>query len=136
MKHIKLFESFDNIEEDIRNIFQELVDDGIIRIVFNTETYKSEGREYLFIFVRSTKSDSPLYWDDVKDYFLRIKVYLGDKFDRFRIRKHPKYREDIDKNEDTEPDYVNINIDENTNIEYGLWSVVIEYTYKNKRSLY
>lgn len=132
MKHIKLFESFDNIEEDIRSIFQELVDDGIInKVVFLEVNNFHEVSNKINFFIRTSNPTVPIYWKDIKDYVIRVKDYLGYKFDACIIRKHPKYREDIDKNEDTEPEYVNINIDEETNIEYGLWSVTIRYTYKN-----
>jgi hypothetical protein len=77
--------------------------------------------------IRTKQADVPLYWNDLSDYVLRIIDYLGDRFAITRIRKHPNYRMDRTSNINTESDYIDINIDENTNIDFGLWSIAIKW---------
>lgn len=124
------------IHHDIIDIIQELIDSGKIRYGFNDESRKGN-----FFMIRTSSADKPLYWDEISDYVIRIIQYLKGKNIIFKVRKHPKYREDINLNKDTEPNYIELEINiakngfdysiKNTNtneyidIDYGLWGVVI-----------
>lgn len=128
MKYIKtyvIFESslvFNQTKIDIEDIIQELIDSNKIRFGFNETSQKGN-----FLMIRTKQADIPLYWDDISDYVLRVIDYLGDRIASVRIRKHPNYREDRLDNINTEPDYIDITIDENTNIDFGLWSIAIKW---------
>jgi len=109
-------------QSDIYDIIQELIDTNKIRFGFNEPHQKGN-----FLMIRTRKADVPLYWNDISDYVLRVIDYLGDRFAITRIRKHPNYRKDRTSNINTEPDYIDIDIDENTNIDFGLWSIAIKW---------
>lgn len=113
---------YNNTQQDIYDIIQELIDDGKIRFGFNEPNQKGD-----FLMIRTKEADIPLYWNDISDYVLRVIDYLGDRFASFRIRKHPNYREDRVGNVNTEPDYIDVDVNEETNIEFGLWSVGIKW---------
>jgi hypothetical protein len=114
--------SYQETKSDIEDIIQELIDTNKIRFGFNEPHQKGN-----FLMIRTKQADVPLYWNDLSDYVLRIIDYLGDRFAIARIRKHPDYRKDRTSNINTEPDYIDINIDENTNIDFGLWSIAIKW---------
>lgn len=113
---------YQETKNDIELIIQELIDTNKIRFGFN-EPHQS-GK---FLIIRTKKADVPLYWDDISEYVLRINRYLGDRFVNARIKKHPNYREDRSSNINTEPDYLDIDIDEDIDIDFGLWSIVIKW---------
>ena len=117
MKRIKSYAIFEsnNEQNDIRDILLELIDSNKIRFGFNDDNKKGK-----WVMIRTKEADKPLYWEDISDYILRIIDYLGDRYIVCRIRKHPNYREDIN----TDPD---LDINEDTNIDYGLWSVAIKW---------
>jgi hypothetical protein len=114
--------NLDVITQDIYDIIEELIDTNKIRFGFNEPHQKSK-----FLMIRTKRADVPLYWRDISDYVLRVIDYLGDKFAIARIRKHPNYRKDRSSNINTEPEYIDIDIDENTDIDFGLWSIAIKW---------
>jgi len=133
MKNLKTFKIFEsginfreklsNIEEDIKDILLELIDSGEVRVVFN-DPYRNNK----YVMLRTSQSDKSIYWDDVQEYVDRIVDYLGDNFTQIKIRKHPNYIEDKNRNINTEPDWIEVNLDEdNSDINYGLWSVIIKF---------
>jgi hypothetical protein len=111
---------YDETQDNIRDIIQELIDTDKVRFGFNSH----KGN---FLLIRTKQADIPLYWNDISDYVLRVIDYLGDRFASFRIRKHPNYREDRFSDINTEPDYIDVDVNEETNIEFGLWSIVIKW---------
>lgn len=119
-----IYENFkyNDTQQDIHDIIQELIDEDKIRFGFNGPSQKGN-----FLRIRTKQADIPLYWDDISDYVLRLIDYLGDRIASVRIRKHPNYREDRLDNINTEPGYIDITIDENTNIDFGLWSIAIKW---------
>lgn len=130
LKSFKIFESginfrekLSNIEEDIKDILLELIDSGKVRVGFN-DPYRNNK----YVMIRTSQSDKAIYWDDVQEYVDRIVDYLGDNFVQLKVRKHPNYREDRNKNINTEPDWIEVNTDDdNSDIDYGLWSVIIKF---------
>ena len=133
MKNLKTFKIFEsginfreklsNIEEDIKDILLELIDSGEVRVGFN-DPYRNNK----FVMLRTSQADKAIYWEDLSEYVNRIVDYLGDNFTQIKIRKHPNYREDKNRNINTEPDWIEINLDEdNSDINYGLWSVIIKF---------
>lgn len=124
MKRIKSYAIFESTNEqnDIRDILLELIDSNKIRFGFNDDNKKGK-----WVMIRTKEADKPLYWEDISDYILRIIDYLGDRYIICRIRKHPNYREDRHSNINTDFDYIDLDINEDTNINYGLWSVAIKW---------
>lgn len=130
MKNLKTFNLFESIynpvtsiEQDIKDILLELIDSGIVRVAFN-----DEHRNNKFVMIRTSQADKAIYWADVQEYVYRIIDYLGDNFAQLKVRKHPNYREDRDRNINTEPDWIELNPDvDNSDIDYGLWSVIIKF---------
>jgi hypothetical protein len=113
---------YQETKSDIEDIIQELIDSDKIRFAFNEPHQKGN-----FLMIRTKKADVPLYWDDISDYVLRVVDYLGNRLAIVRIRKHPNYRKDRTSNINTESDYIDINIDENIDIDFGLWSIAIKW---------
>lgn len=111
---------YDETQDSIRDIIQELIDSNTVRFGFNIH----KGN---FLMIRTKQSDIPLYWNDISDYVLRVIDYLADRFSIVRIRKHPSYRQDRFSDISTEPDYIDVDVNEETNIEFGLWSIVIKW---------
>lgn len=129
MKHINKYSKFKSYNEskyndtqiEIIDIIQELIDDQKIRFGFND--HRQSGN---FFMLRTKTADKPLYWNDISEYILRVIHYLGDKIFSVRIRKHPNYREVLSVFP-SEPNYIDITVDENTKIDFGLWSIVIRW---------
>jgi (p)ppGpp synthase/HD superfamily hydrolase len=122
----EMFENSDNLyqetKNDIHDIILELIDTNKIRFGFNEPHQLGK-----FLMIRTKRADVPLYWSDISEYVLRVIDYLGDRFAIARIKKHPNYRKDRSSNINTEPDYMDIDIDENTDIDFGLWSIAIKW---------
>lgn len=126
MKYIKLYEAFilnnnssfddedidDEVEKTLRDICLELEDLGY-NIIINVEV----GINSLVI-NNGLGFDSPtMDWEDIKEYLLRVKDYLGNKYIGFSCFTLKSYWDVTELNEKTQLKY--------------LKSVAIEY--RNKR---
>ena len=109
MKYLKKFnESLSTVEQDIVEICYDITDyDGFI-VGFNKGSEKD-----LFIRRAGEPTDPPIFnFNEIKEVCLRLKDYLGDRYDRFTYRdfdasnnhkligNHKLHK--IDLNEDTE----------------------------------
>lgn len=130
MKHIKTYKIFESTELDLRDILLELQDMGY-KVIHNDDVLlaytgkPTEGVTTKAIWVKDnyvTPSKSVgLPWSELKEYALRIKDYLGDKYLSFMWR-------DIAYNQaPRENPYRTVELNENTEINDTVWSFVIKY---------
>lgn len=101
-KDTKIFELSENEDNDIFDICQELIDIGWQVII---------GEKQTGIVVRNFKH--PLRWSEIRDYALRLKDYLGDKFKSINVTVIPRIS---DTNYSV---YTEIKLSENTEIFYS-----------------
>jgi hypothetical protein len=119
--HYKIFES---TELDLREILLELQDLGY-RVIHDDDillAVTGESGNVKAIVVRDNTNPSDwieLPWSELKEYALRIKDYLGDKFLSFQWRK-------IIGGMGENP-YKTIELNDDTEINDRIWSFVIKY---------
>ena len=136
MKHIKTYGKFTDVhykvfestELDLKDILLELKDMGY-RVIYD-DGYRINGEpgNVKAIIVRDVMRPSDwieLPWSELKEYALRIKDYLGDKYLSFQWRKV------ISDNPGTIGDnpYKTIELNEETEINDRVWSFVIKYKF-------
>ena len=137
MKYLKSYKLFESTEQDLKDILLELKDMGY-RIIYEDDVVLSPSFQRLkgavtgepgnvkAIVVRDVMKPSEwieLPWSELKEYALRIKDYLGDKYLSFMWRKV------ISDNPGTLGDnpYKTIELNEETEINDRVWSFVIKY---------
>jgi hypothetical protein len=131
MKHLKTYKLFESTELDLKDILLELKDMGY-RVLYNDDitdgrlTGEPESGDIKAIIVRDVMRPSDwieLPWSELKEYALRIKDYLGDKYLSFMWRKI------LSDNPGTLGDnpYKTIELNEETEINDRVWSFVIKY---------
>jgi hypothetical protein len=121
-------ESVESTEQDLKDILLELKDMGY-RIIYEDDVkgaVTGEPGNVKAIIVRDVMRPSDwieLPWSELKEYALRIKDYLGDKYLSFMWRKV------ISDNSGTLGDnpYKTIELNEETEINDRVWSFVIKY---------
>jgi hypothetical protein len=121
-------ESVESTEQDLKDILLELKDMGY-RIIYEDDVkgaVTGEPGNVKAIVVRDVMRPSEwveLPWSELKEYALRIKDYLGDKYLSFMWRKV------ISDNPGTLGDnpYKTIELNEMTEINDRVWSFVIKY---------
>lgn len=121
-------ESIESTEQDLKDILLELKDMGY-RIIYEDDVkgaVTGEPGNVKAIIVRDVMRPSDwieLPWSELKEYALRIKDYLGDKYLSFMWRKV------ISDNGGTIGDnpYKTIELNEETEINDRVWSFVIKY---------
>jgi hypothetical protein len=124
MKYLKKFESMTSTEQDLRDILIELKDMGY-RVLHSDDIMldpTTEGRVEAII-VRDVMRPSDwieLPWSELKEYALRVKDYLGDKYLSFSWRKI------LGDDPRTNP-YKTVELNEDTEIDDRIWSFVIKY---------
>jgi len=134
MKHIKTYtlyervsketKVFESTELDLKDILLELKDMGY-RIIYQDDVLYAvtgEPSDIKAIIVRDNTNPSDwieLPWSELKEYALRIKDYLGDKFVSFQWRK-------IIGGMGENP-YKTIELNDDTQIDDRVWSFVIKY---------
>jgi len=144
MKHIKTYGKFTDVhykifestELDLREILLELKDMGY-RVLYNDDitdgrlTGEPESGDIKAIIVRDVMRPSDwieLPWSELKEYALRIKDYLGDKYLSFQWRKilsdNPGTLRGYDYGDNP---YKTIELNEDTEINDRVWSFVIKY---------
>ena len=142
MKHLKsytLYERvsketrvFESTELDLKEILLELQDMGY-RIIYEDDVLldgrrrwyavTGESSDIKSIVVRDAMKPSDwidLPWSELKEYALRIKDYLGDKYLSFQWRK-------VVNDKTGENPYKTIELNEMTEINDRVWSFVIKY---------
>ena len=125
MKHIKTYKIFESTELDLREILLELQDMGY-RIIYEDDVLYAvtgEPSDIKAIVVRDAMKPSDwidLPWSELKEYALRIKDYLGDKYLSFQWRK-------VVNDKTGENPYKTIELNEETEINDRVWSFVIKY---------
>ena len=129
MKHLKTYKIFESTKDDLRDILLELEDMGY-KVTHNDDVLyavtgePSKGPTTKAIWIKDNISPShwvDLPWSELKEYALRIKDYLGDKYLSFMWRdtaynKVPK-----------ENPYKTVELNEDTEIDGRVWSFVIKY---------
>ena len=127
-RKIHVNESIESTEQDLKDILLELKDMGY-RIIYEDDVkgaVTGEPGNVKAIVVRDVMRPSEwveLPWSELKEYALRIKDYLGDKYLSFMWRKV------ISDNGGTIGDnpYKTIELNEETEINDRVWSFVIKY---------
>ena len=132
MKHIKTYKIFESTELDLKEILLELQDMGY-RIIYEDDVLLDGRRRWYAvtgepsdikaIVVRDVMKPSDwvdLPWSELKEYALRIKDYLGDKYLSFQWRK-------VVNDKTGENPYKTIELNEETEINDRVWSFVIKY---------
>ena len=138
IKKYKIFEDsdykiFESTELDLKEILLELKDMGY-RIIYEddvkvlldpTDERDVTGKpgNVKAIIVRDLMRPSDwidLPWSELKEYALRIKDYLGDKYLSFQWRK-------VVNDKTGENPYKTIELNEETEINDRVWSFVIKY---------
>ena len=130
-KETKIFES---TELDLKEILLELQDMGY-RIIYEDDVLldgrrrwyavTGESSDIKSIVVRDAMKPSDwidLPWSELKEYALRIKDYLGDKFVSFQWRKILAFK----TKKGTNP-YKTVELNDDTEIDDRVWSFVIMY---------
>ena len=129
----RLNESIESTEQDLKDILLELKDMGY-RIIYEddvkvlldpTDERDVTGKpgNVKAIIVRDLMRPSDwidLPWSELKEYALRIKDYLGDKYLSFQWRK-------VVNDKTGENPYKTIELNEMTEINDRVWSFVIKY---------
>ena len=137
MKHIKTYtlyervsketKVFESTELDLKDILLELKDMGY-RIIYQDDVLYAvtgEPSDIKAIIVRDNTNPSDwieLPWSELKEYALRIKDYLGDKFVSFQWRKILAFK----TKKGTNP-YKTVELNDETEIDDRVWSFVIMY---------
>ena len=86
LKHIKLFESIDNIKNDIEEICYELTDD--MGFVMDGYSINEDGTERIICHI-PLKSDMKFYhYVDIEDVILRVVEIVGNKLVNVALRVH------------------------------------------------
>jgi hypothetical protein len=116
-------ESVESTELDLREILLELKDMGY-RVTHNDDVLLAvtgESSNVKAILIRDNTNPSDwieLPWSELKEYALRIKDYLGDKFVSFQWRKIGSIGENT---------YKTIELNDDTQIDDRVWSFAIKY---------
>jgi len=125
MKHLRPYKIFESTELDLKEILLELQDMGY-RIIYEDDVLYAvtgEPSDIKAIVVRDVMKPSDwvdLPWSELKEYALRIKDYLGDKYLSFQWRK-------VVNDKTGENPYKTIELNEETEINDRVWSFVIKY---------
>lgn len=130
MKYLKTYKIFESTELDLREILLELQDMGY-KVIHNDDVLlaysgePSKGPTTKAIWVKDHYENPSdfvgLPWSELKEYALRIKDYLGDKYLSFMWR-------DIAYNQaPRENPYRTVELSEETEINGIVWSFVIKY---------
>jgi hypothetical protein len=122
MKHLKTYKVFESTELDLKDILLELKDMGYI-ITHNDDVLLAvtgKPSNIKAIIVRdNTINRIELPWSELKEYALRIKDYLGDKYLSFQWRK-------VIPETGNNP-YKTIELNDHTQIDDTVWSFAIKY---------
>lgn len=123
MRHLKTYKIFESTELDLREILLELQDMGY-RIEHNDDvllavTGEPSNVKAILVGDTGTNNTISLPWSELKEYALRIKDYLGDKYLSFQCRKPIPYTGDNP--------YKTIELNEMTEINDKVKSFVIKY---------
>jgi hypothetical protein len=121
MRYLKTYKIFESTEHDLSDILLELQDMGY-KVSHQGGAYMNKyvmiiGESKGGIYGNETSLELP--WSELKEYALRIKDYLGDKYLSFAWRSFRHYG-------DINP-YKTVELNENTEINDQVWSFVIKY---------
>ena len=133
MRYLKTYKIFESTELDLREILLELQDIGY-KVVYNDDVLlaytgeESKGPTTKAIWIKAfdgnpmSKSDSvDLPWHELREYALRIKDYLGDKYLCFMWRDTAYNKVPL------ENPYKTVELNEDTEIDGRVWSFVIKF---------
>ena len=115
----------ESTEQDLKDILLELQDEGY-RVLHNDDVLLAvtgEPSNIKAIVVRDVMKPSEwaeLPWSELKEYALRIKDYLGDKYLSFQWRK-------VVNDKTSDNPYKTIELNDDTEINDRVWSFVIKY---------
>ena len=130
MKHLKTYKIFESTKDDLRDILLELEDIGYkVRhnddILYAYTGEPSKGPTTKAIWVKDHYENPSefigLPWSELKEYALRIKDYLGDKYLTFM------WRDTAYNQVPKENPYKTVELNEDTEIDGIVWSFVIKY---------
>jgi hypothetical protein len=120
MKYLKKYKTFESVKEDLIDILSELEDVGY-SVVVDQDAYYDD-LEVKAIIVRDIRRNN---WSELKDYALRVKDYLGDKYLNFA------YRLSKANNTPGPPSaknyYTVVELNEDTEIDGTILSFIIKY---------
>lgn len=122
LKKYKIFESEVDNDQYLYDICQELVDIGMKVVTIKSESKSRPNDRYLIVkFMSDADRKNGISWDDLKEYPLRIKDYLGERYKMFEFRKVESYR-----NHSGNP-FEKININDDTVIDGKILAFAIKY---------
>jgi len=126
MKYLRTYKLFESSESDLRDMLLDLEDDGY-RVSINDPLLASTGSPSNIRAVWVRDNTDPSYsvgkdWSELRDYALRIKDYLDDKYLSFAWRPIIF----VPLNDDEKPFRV-VELNEDTQIDGKIWSFVIKY---------
>jgi len=129
MKHLKTYKIFESTKDDLTDILLELEDMGY-KVVYNDDVLlaytgeESKGPTTKAIWIKDNMSPSDwvdLPWHELREYALRIKDYLGDKYLCFM------WRDTAYNQVPKENPYKTVELNEDTEIDGRVWSFVIKF---------
>ncbi len=126
MKYLIKYKLFESTESDLRDMLLDLEDDGYrVSIIDPLLSSTGEPSNIRAVWVRD--NTDPSYsvgkdWSELRDYALRIKDYLDDKYLSFAWRPIVF----VPLNDDEKPFRV-VELNEDTQIDGKIWSFVIKY---------
>ena len=132
MKHLTPYKIFESTELDLKEILLELKDMGYT--ITHDDAIRGPGYDendndrLKSIWIKDNINPSDwveLPWSELKEYALRIKDYLGDKFVSFQWRKIVEFSSPIPPF--TSNPYKTVELNEETEIDDRVWSFVIKY---------
>jgi hypothetical protein len=126
MKYLIKYKLFESTESDLRDMLLDLEDDGY-RVSINDPLLASTGEpsNIRAVWIRDNSNPSNSVgkdWSELRDYALRIKDYLDDKYLSFAWRPIIF----VPLNDDEKPFRV-VELNEDTQIDGKIWSFVIKY---------
>lgn len=126
MRYLKSYKIFESTKDDLMDILLELQDEGY-RVMHNDDVMLAvtgEPSNVKAIWVRDASNPSyskGLDWSELRDYALRIKDYLGDKYVNF------SWRPIVSVPVNGDNPYRTVELNEDTEIDGKVWSFVIKY---------
>jgi hypothetical protein len=127
MKYIKTYTKlFESTEQDLKDILLDLQDEGYqFSVTDPLLAYSGEPSNIRAVLIRDASnptSSEGKDWSELRDYALRIKDYLDDKYLSFAWRPIVF----VSTNGQNNP-YHTVELNEDTQIDEKIWSFVIKY---------
>jgi hypothetical protein len=125
MKYLIKYKLFESTESDLRDMLLDIEDEGyLVSITDPLLAYSGEPSDIRAVWIRDASNPNfskGLDWSELRDYALRIKDYLDDKYLSFA------WRPIVFVALNDEKPYRVVELNEDTQIDGKIWSFVIKY---------